>query len=305
MNMLIGHTIGQYRIVEQLGEGTMAVVYKAIQPCLDRYVALKLIHPALAATPSFLPRFEREAKILARLEHPQIVHVYDFGEQRGRAYLAMQHIAGGTLQQRLAALRARYERMDLAQAAQVIQHIGAAIDYAHAHGIVHRDIKPSNIMLTTDGRALLSDFGIATIIGSPSEAARSTLGAPAYLAPEQGHPAAVAIGPASDIYSLGVVLYEVVAGRVPFTANTPLALIAKHRDEPVPSPRLFRPNLPVAVERVLLRALAKDPAARYERAGDLAHAFTDAIKHITQLHIPDSDSAAARQARGSRRALVP
>jgi serine/threonine protein kinase len=212
------------------------------------------------------------------------------GEQRGRPYLVMQHIAGGTLQRRLAALRARGESMDLVQATQIIQQIGAALDYAHAHGIVHRDIKPSNIMFTADGRALLSDFGIATIIGSPSEAARSTLGAP-----EQGHPQATAIAPPSDIYSLGVVLYEVVAGRVPFIANTPLALIAKHRNEPVRSPRLFRPNLPVAIERVLLRALAKDPTARYERAGDLAHAFADAIKRAAQLHAPIAIRRLARR----------
>ncbi|HEU5099238.1 MAG TPA: protein kinase [Roseiflexaceae bacterium] len=279
MSDLTGQTIGPYRLVDKLGEGGMATVYKAYHPRLDRYVALKCIHPQLVAAPGFLQRFEREAKILARLVHPNIVHLYDFGAADGHCYLAMEYGAGGTLKDRQQALHTAGMRMALAEVQRVLLQVSAGLDYAHRHGILHRDIKPSNILLTDDGRALLSDFGLARIADTPSDLTSlgTMLGTPAYLSPEQGRGEAATIGPPSDVYALGVVLYELVTGRVPFTAETPLAVVLKQLNEPVPSARALNPALPQGLDAVLRSALAKDPAGRYQRAGELAQAFQEAM----------------------------
>ncbi|MBC8162262.1 MAG: serine/threonine protein kinase [Roseiflexaceae bacterium] len=296
-------TIGQYDIVEKLGDGTTATVYKAVQSSLDRFVALKLIHPNLANDPTFLPHLDHEARILARLDHVNIVHVYDVGEYRRRFYLAMQYVAGGTLQKRQAQLRARGERLALTEIEQIAQQIGSALEYAHSQGVIHRDVKPSNIIFAHDNRTLLGDFGISTIIGRPYGArallpasghAHGTLGSPAYLAPEQAHPELGPIGPASDVYSLAVVLYELVTGRVPFVANSPLAVISKHRNEQVPLPRTFNPDLPIEIERVLIRALAKDPLERYKRVAGFVDAFADAIKQALRTRPAIAGRRAAR-----------
>jgi len=279
MSDLTGQTIGPYRLVNKLGDGGMATVYKAYHSRLDRYVALKCIHPQLVAAPGFLQRFEREAKVLARLAHPNVVHLYDFGEADGHCYLAMEYGAGGTLKDRLHALQITGMHMALDEVQRVLLEVSAGLDYAHRHGILHRDIKPSNILLTDDRRALLSDFGLARIADTPSDLTSlgAMIGTPAYLSPEQGRGESARIGPPSDVYALGVVLYELLTGRVPFTAETPLAVVLKQFDDPVPSARGLNPALPEALEPVLCAALAKDPAARYQRAGELAQAFQGAM----------------------------
>ncbi|HEU5101786.1 MAG TPA: AAA family ATPase, partial [Roseiflexaceae bacterium] len=211
--------------------------------------------------------------------HPNIVHLYDFGAADGHCYLAMEYGAGGTLKDRQQTLHTAGMRMALAEVQRVLLQVSAGLDYAHQHGILHRDIKPSNILLTDDGRALLSDFGLSRMLDTPSDLTSlgAMLGTPAYLSPEQGRGEAATIGPPSDVYALGVVLYELLTGRVPFTAETPLAVVLKQLNEPIPSARGLNPSLPQGLDAVLRSALAKDPAGRYQRAGELAQAFQRAV----------------------------
>jgi WD40 repeat protein/serine/threonine protein kinase/DNA-binding SARP family transcriptional activator len=284
---LSGQAIGPYRVVEKLGAGGMAEVYKAYQPRLDRYVALKFIRPDLSEAEDFRPRFEREAKLLAKLNHPNIVHIYDFGEQ-GRqpgagqtslCYLAMEYVAGGTLKEWLRSLWQAGRAMTSEQALAILQQISAALDYAHDQGIIHRDIKPANIMLTSDGRSLLADFGIAKLISRAGDTTQtgSTTGTPAYMSPEQISGGADKIGPASDVYSLGMVLYEMLTGQTAFSSDTPMGMMLKQVQELPPPPSSLNPDLPQAVDTVILKALAKEPAARYQRGGELAQALQAAL----------------------------
>jgi len=277
---LTGQTIGSYRLVEKLGKGGMAEVYKAYQPRLDRYVAIKFIRPELVIEEGFRARFEQEAKTIARLSHANIVHVYDFGEEGNRYYLVMEFVAGGTLKDRLQSLSDAGEVMNLDQAQLLIQQVGEALDHAHQQGVIHRDVKPANIMLTPDGRAVLNDFGLAKMMEATSglTVTGALTGTPAYMSPEQIEGDKTRIGPASDLYSLGVVLYEMVTGRVPFTADTPMAVILKHLRDPIPLPSVLNPMLPEAVERIILKAMAKDPEDRYQRASRLGRALEQALQ---------------------------
>ncbi len=275
MTESIGQTIGAYRLIAKLGEGGMAEVYKAYQPRLEREVALKFIRPELASDAEFRGRFEHEAQAIARLSHPNVVHVYDFGEEGNRYYLVMEYIPGQTLKERLESLHVAGKTMDWDEAWRIISQIAAALDYAHQQGIIHRDVKPANIMLTPDGRALLNDFGIAKMLGT-SQALTQTggaIGTPAYMSPEQIRGDREQLGSASDLYSLGIVLYEMLTGRVPFAADTPLAVLYKHLHDPIPLPRTLAPTLPEATERVLLKALSKDPADRYPDGQSLGQAL--------------------------------
>ena len=287
---LSGQAIGPYRLVEKIGAGGMAEVYKAYQPRLERYVAVKFIKPELGTSGNFRSRFEREAKIMAQLNHPNIVHVYDFGEAgrhptglQSLYYLVMEYVTGGTLKDWLKKTHQGGQMMDPDQVVPILRQVGAALDFAHQQGIIHRDLKPSNIMLTPDGRALLADFGLAKLIDSSGDLTKTSLttGTPAYMSPEQVEGDPAKIGPASDLYSLGVVLYELVTAQLPFTANSSVALMFKHVNETVPSPRSLNPNLPEAIEQVLLRALAKEPAKRFQRAEDLTEAFVAALLPTT------------------------
>jgi serine/threonine protein kinase len=283
MTELMGQTIGAYRLIAKLGEGGMAEVYKAYQPRLEREVALKFIRPELAADAEFRGRFEHEAQAIARLSHPNVVHVYDFGEEGNRYYLVMEYVPGQTLKERLESLRAAGETMDWDEACRIINQIAAALDYAHQQGIIHRDVKPANIMLTPDGRALLNDFGIARMLGTSQALTQTggTIGTPAYMSPEQIRGDKEQLGSASDLYSLGIVLYEMLTGRVPFAADTPLAVLYKHLHDPIPLPRTLAPALPEVAERVLLKALAKDPIDRYPDGQSLAQALQASLSTPT------------------------
>jgi len=275
MASLIGKSLGRYQILEQLGEGGMASVYKARDTRLERYVAIKIIRQDafnLNMLDQVMKRFEREAKALAILSHPNIVPVYDYGEYEGAPYLVMQYLPGGVLNLK------RSTAMPWQEAVQTILPIARALAYAHEHNIIHRDIKPSNILLTDKGLPMLSDFGIAKILESSENstltAAGMTIGTPDYMAPEQWTGQA---GPLSDLYSLGVVLYELVTGRRPYTADTPVAIMLKHINDPLPDPRLFRPDLPEALEALLLTALAKNPGDRYQSMGEFAVALESVL----------------------------
>jgi serine/threonine protein kinase/Flp pilus assembly protein TadD len=272
MSFNIGENVGQYRIIEQLGQGGMATVYKAYHASLDRYVALKVLHPAFNEDQSFISRFQREARVVAKLEHPNIVPIYDYSEHEKRPYLVMKYIEGDTLKARLNQVPLTSEEIE-----QVVNSVGAALEYAHRQGILHRDIKPSNVMIATDGMMYLADFGLARIVqsGESTMSSDSIMGTPQYISPEQAM-GKKDLDAGTDIYSFGVMLYELVVGQVPFSADTPFSIIHDHIYTPLPLPKKVNPNVPETVQRVLLKALAKDRLDRYATVEELMIAFKQA-----------------------------
>jgi serine/threonine-protein kinase len=270
MQGLVGQTLGQYTIMEQIGEGGMASVFKAYQPGLDREVALKVLPPQFAKKGDFSERFAREAKAIGNLHHPNILPVYDSGQNKGYSYLAMRYIAGArTLGDEMK------QPLTVGRIIELISQIAAALDHAHEAGVIHRDIKPSNVLM--DGEwALLSDFGLAKMVEASVEltGAGVGMGTPAYMSPEQGR--GQKVDRRTDIYALGIILFEMLTGQVPHKAETPIATVMKRLSEPLPLPRSLNPDIPEAVERVLLKALAVDPELRFERAGALAAALKEA-----------------------------
>jgi non-specific serine/threonine protein kinase len=260
---------GRYRLVKRLGRGGMAEVYRAYQESLERHVAIKFIHPHLAEDAQFQQRFRREARHLAALHHPNIVQVIDYDLAEGTAYMVMEFIDGVTLDQRLTELAAREERLPLAEAVRLVRDAALALSYAHARDIIHRDIKPGNIMLESAGRIVLTDFGLAKLASAARQTATGAfMGTPAYAAPEQ------ALGQAGDkrvdIYALGVLLYQLATGRLPFQADTAIALVLMHLNQPPPLPRTLNPDLPEGLEQVILKAMAKQPEARFQSADEFA-----------------------------------
>ncbi|MBV6396822.1 MAG: Serine/threonine-protein kinase PknD [Anaerolineales bacterium] len=272
MSFNVGENVGPYRIMEQLGQGGMATVFKAYHASLDRYVALKVLHTAFGEDPSFEARFQREARLVAKLEHPNIVPVYDYAEHTGRKYLVMKYIEGETLKARLQRGPLSAEELN-----KIISAIGSALAYAHKMGILHRDIKPSNVLLTTDGSIYLADFGLARIAaaGESTLSGDMIMGTPQYISPEQAM-GKKELDEGTDIYSFGVMLYEMVVGQVPFSADTPFSIIHDHIYTPLPLPRNINPEVPETVERVLLKSLAKERADRYPDVASLVHAFQEA-----------------------------
>jgi serine/threonine protein kinase len=267
---LVGQTIGHYHILEQLGEGGMAVVYKAYDTRLERHVAFKIILPQKQHTEKFIKRFDREAKALAALSNPNIVKIIDYGEHDGLPYLIMEYLHGGTLKQKLMG-----KPVPWTDAIQVLIPIARALDYAHERKVVHRDIKPSNILITETGDPMVSDFGIAKILEAEETLDLTEtgvgVGTPEYMSVEQAQ--GKAVDGRSDIYSLGVVFYEMVTGRKPYQADTPLAVIFKLASEPLPRPTQFASSLPESVEGVLLKMLARSPEDRYQNCGALVQAL--------------------------------
>ena len=272
MEDLTGRQFGQYQIVAPLGEGGMAAVYKAYQPSMERFVAIKVLPGHVATSEQFLNRFRREAKLLAQLQHPNILPVFDYGEADGHPYIVMPFVPSGTL----AALIGN-QSLPLTKARRITSQIGEALAYAHARGMVHRDVKPSNVLVDESGNCLLTDFGLARMVESSSKLTSSgtVLGTPAYMSPEQGMGSDV--DHRTDIYSLGVILYEMVTGRVPYNAETPIAIVYKHIQDPLPSARKLNPDLPEAIELILLKALAKRPEDRYQSMDEFLQALATAM----------------------------
>jgi len=257
---LIGRNIDRYQIVDQIGVGGMAVVYKARDARLDRLVAIKVIRKGQIRAddlPQLLQRFDREAHALAHLSHPNIVKIHDYGKFEGMPYFVMEYLAGGTLKSRMT------ERVPWAQSARLLAPIAAALQYAHKRGIIHRDVKPANVLLTETGQALLSDFGIAKLLENVETSGLTEvgggIGTPEYMAPEQWVGQAV---PQTDVYALGIVLYQMITGRLPHEADTPAAMLIKHINEPLTPPKELVPDLPGPVETVILKALSKKPEGR-------------------------------------------
>jgi serine/threonine-protein kinase len=266
-----GETIGRFTIIEELGRGGMAVVYKAVQRDLERVVALKVLPPELSRDNSYIARFRQEARSAAQLEHPHIVPIYEIGEAEGAHFIAMKFIPGQTLKE----LIQQEEAMGLDRIVELLTPIAAALDYAHRHGVIHRDIKPSNMMLTGDGWMYLTDFGLAkgATVSDGLTRTGTVMGTPEYMSPEQAQ-GMVEVGPASDIYALGVVCYEMLTGDYPFQAETPLGMLAARLVQAPRPPRQLRPALSLDVEAVVMRALARDPQHRYASAG----AFVEALR---------------------------
>ena len=267
-----GENVGSYRIMEKLGRGGMATVYKAYHANLDRYVALKVLHPAFLEDPNFLARFQREARLVAKLEHPNIVPVYDFADHEAQPYLVMKYIEGETLKAHLNRGRLKPDEIW-----KVVEAVGAGLGYAHKQGILHRDIKPSNVIMAKDGKAYLADFGLARIAQSGESTLSSDMimGTPQYISPEQAM-GEKDLDNRTDVYSFAVMLYEMVVGQVPFSSDTPFSIIHDHIYSPLPLPHLVNPNVPDEVERVLLKALSKERGDRYKSIEALNTAFKKA-----------------------------
>lgn len=265
-----GTSLGPYRIVERIGRGGMATVYKAHHPALDRFVAIKVLPDFFAEEEVYRERFQQEARSVARMRHPNILSVFDFSQQGGTTYLVLELVRGGTLAERLGS------PMNLHDVVLILRPLATALDHAHAQGVVHRDLKPSNVLMHPDGTPVLADFGIAQMAAAIPRLTASgvVLGTPEYMSPEQA--AGEPIGPASDLYSFGIVAYEMLTGRVPFQADTPAAVLLSHLNKPVPPPLELAGELSGHVDAVLRRALAKSPADRYPSATEFVAALTPA-----------------------------
>lgn len=284
---MIGRVIGgRYKVEKILGRGGMAEVYKAYQETLDRHVAVKLMHTFLADDADFLARFQREARAVAGLRHPNIIQVYDFDTEGDTTYMVMEFIDGPTLKEIIEELRAKNETLPMNESIEVIKNVGMALEYAHRKGMIHRDVKPANVMRDSAGRTVLTDFGIVKLMTGPQYTATGSLvGTPSYMAPEQGlgQPGDAR----TDIYSLGVMLYQLVTGRLPYESDTPMAVVFKHINDPLPLPSTINPELPPGIEKVILKALAKDPNERYQSAREMVDHLNN-LDRAAELTIPTS-----------------
>ena len=270
--------IGEYVIRQLLGRGGRAEVWDGYDPDLDRRVAIRIILPHLSSDPAFGNRFRREAKLIASLRHQHIVQLYDFDIVDGQAIMVMEYLPGGTLRGRLDLHRDNKQLMPLEIVEAYLNPVAAALDYAHAHKAIHRDLKPSNILFSAEDKPVIGDFGISKIVGESSDitAISEIFGTPAYMSPEQASGGEV--NSHSDIYSLGVMLYEQVTGRVPFVADTPADVLMQHLSSSPPKPSQFNPELSPAIDAVILRAMEKEPGARFSTAADLARAFSESVR---------------------------
>lgn len=288
---LIGKTLGHSVIEELIGQGGMARVYRAYQPNLDRHVAVKVLPPYYAADPNFVERFQIESRAMAKLRHPNIIVVHDAGREQGHLFITMEYIGGGNLKDYMES-----RPFSFGDIPRIIHDLAAALSYAHAQGIVHRDVKPVNVLLdiqrrvddsgreTVSRRVVLSDFGIAKVVASSNVITHTGagVGTPEYMSPEQCR--GTMVDARSDIYALGVMLYEMLTGRTPFEADNYTALAHSHIYEPVPPPARLNPRISPAVQAVVMMALEKDPSERFQQATEMAVALEQAM--AAQMPMP-------------------
>jgi len=291
MTLPSGTPLGPYRIIEKIGRGGMATVYKAHHAALDRFVAIKVLPEFYADDIHYRERFRQEARSVARLKHPNILSVFDFGEEGGLPYLVTELLEGGTMADVLGA------PLDLEEVVRMLRPVAGALDYAHSQGILHRDLKPSNILLRGDGTPVLGDFGLVKLATAVRKltASGTVLGTPEYMSPEQS--TGEVIGPASDLYSLAVVAYEMLTGRVPFEADTPAAVLMSHLNKSMPPTRELAGELSAHVESVLQKGMDKDAGRRYATAADFVAALTPAAWISSRYEV----STPSRQAVGRDR----
>ena len=285
--------IGRYEIKREIGRGGMATVYLAHDPTFLRDVAIKVLPPQFSHDPTFHKRFQQEAHTIALLEHNAVVPVYDYGEEGDWPYLVMRYMSGGSLADRL-----KSGPFTLEKAAEVTQRMGAALDKAHRQNFIHRDLKPGNVLFDEDDYAYLADFGIVRLAESTHTV--TMIGTPDYMTPEQIR--GLDIDYRSDIYQLGILLFEMLAGQKPFVANDTAALMYKHAHEPVPDVRQWNKTLPPGCEMVISRAMAKNPAERYESAGEMAAALT---QYLARTKSPTIRMEPAKETRRERETAVP
>lgn len=278
---LLGKQIDDFKLEKILGQGGMARVYRAVDTKLRRYVAIKVIDTQFREDEEYSRRFEREAQAIARFEHTNVVSVYRYGNVDGVLYMAMQYVKGSDLAQLLDDYRADDEFMTSDEVLRIMREAGRGLDYVHQQGAIHRDIKPANIMLNEEGTAIIADFGLALVqdVGTRGE----IFGTPHYMSPEQAVSSAKVV-PQSDVYSMGVILYEMFTHRLPFETGEPLDVAMAHLSDEPPSPRTHRPDLPVTIEKVILKSLAKEAQTRYQTCRELTDALEAAIKQTHQAH---------------------
>ncbi|MBX3080343.1 MAG: protein kinase [Anaerolineae bacterium] len=274
MTELVGQQVGQYQVLEQIGTGGMATVYRAWQTSMKRDVAIKVLRTNTTRNEEFLRRFYHEVEIIASLQHPHILPVYDFGEHDGMPYVVMAYLTGGTL----ADYMVHHGSLNLTDVNRLVKQIADALDYAHKKGIIHRDFKPSNVLLDEQGNTYLADFGLARVSEAPANitAVGSVVGTPAYMAPEQAQ--SENLTSAVDVYALGVTIFQMLTGRVPYEAPTLMGVLLAHITQPIPQVRNFQPNLPHEAQVVISTAMAKAVEERYPTPGSLAAALSQVME---------------------------
>jgi serine/threonine protein kinase len=269
----------RYEIREELGQGGMAAVYRAYDPLFEREVALKILKREQLNDPQVRDRFERETKIIAKLEHGAIVPVYDVGYDNNQLFFVMRYMSGGSLADRM-----QNGSLALPEIAHILQRVASALDYAHERGVIHRDVKPGNILFDEDNNAYISDFGIAKLAHATTKLTNSgIIGTPTHMSPEQAR--GEEVDGRSDIYSLGVILFEMLSGKTPFDATTPLGMAFKHATDPIPNILSINPNLPVGIQQVIGKVMAKNREQRYRSGADFANAF---ITTLSESNMPDA-----------------
>ena len=282
-----GSTLGRYRIIAQLGRGGMATVFRCHDPNLDRMVAVKVLPSYHQEDPTFTARFSQEAQTVASLNHPNILQIYDFGEDKGYSYIVSELVKGGDLQDKIAGGKA----LSMDELMKYMGPLAGALDYAHAAGIVHRDLKPANVLLDEDDRPILADFGLARMMESAARftAANQALGTPEYMAPEQAMGADA--DHRSDLYAFGVMIYQMFLGETPFHADTPAATLMAHVHQPLPLPSSINPDLEPRLEATLLKALAKSPEDRFQSASEMVQALN--VASGKEAYVPEGDDLGA------------
>jgi len=302
MSQLVGKTLGQYEIIEPIGSGGTAQIYRAIKQSSKREVVVKVLSPTFREDPDFVKKFAQEVDVIAHLQHPHIIQVYDFGEQDGDAYIVMAYMRGGTLADRIAESPGG---LPDEESIRIFDLIADGLDYAHAREIVHRDLKPSNILMDEDYNPYLADFGLAKFTEGKIEMTNTMMtGTAAYMAPEIARSGKST--KRTDIYAMGVILFEMLTGKLPYEGKTPYNVLSAHVNQPIPKILEIRPTLPLAIQPVIDKALAKEPEDRYSSAHEMAEAFKDVMYSSWPAQVPEQTNAAARSNASARtRWLIP